>query len=207
MNLDSINAAPPAPELPLAAKPACEQCGNSFEPRKGSGGKPQRFCSTECRMNFHAQRSQRSPTCGAGNQTDEAVEHPEPTPHQRRAMLIAGVEDFDATHRPETAAECVDCCISEGKIGQPQTEDQAYPNEFDWFDDESIVLRPQLAVAIYNNERGGLVIRQERDWNEESDTFIVIAPENVAAFVDRITDAAGIPSFGGPQPKPTPVRK
>jgi hypothetical protein len=27
----------------------CERCGNTFQPRKGSGGKPQRFCSPECR--------------------------------------------------------------------------------------------------------------------------------------------------------------
>jgi hypothetical protein len=43
----------------------CEQCGKLFEPRSQSGGKPQRFCSTDCRLAFHseAQRSQRSPTC------------------------------------------------------------------------------------------------------------------------------------------------
>src|SRR5262245_15943543 len=31
----------------------CEQCRQPFEPRKGSGGKPQRFCSAECRTAFH----------------------------------------------------------------------------------------------------------------------------------------------------------
>jgi hypothetical protein len=79
--------------------------------------------------------------------------------------------------------------------------------DFDWFSDDSIVLRPQLAVAIYQNERGGLVIRQERNWDEDNDTFIVISPENISAFIDKITDVAGIPSFGGPEPKPPPVRK
>jgi hypothetical protein len=36
----------PAPES------ECEQCGGSFAPRQ-SGGKPQRFCSSECRSGFH----------------------------------------------------------------------------------------------------------------------------------------------------------
>jgi hypothetical protein len=50
-------------------KPLCDQCGEPFEPRSKSGGKPQRFCSPECRAAFHTQpqRSQRSPTCSAQN--------------------------------------------------------------------------------------------------------------------------------------------
>src|SRR5262245_56836494 len=32
----------------------CEHCGAAFEPRTGSGGKPQRFCSPTCRAAWHA---------------------------------------------------------------------------------------------------------------------------------------------------------
>ena len=32
---------------------SCEWCGNSFAPRT-NGGKPQRFCSGDCRKQFHA---------------------------------------------------------------------------------------------------------------------------------------------------------
>jgi hypothetical protein len=48
-------------------KPLCDQCDKPFEPRSKSGGKPQRFCSSECRFEFHTQRGQRSPTCIAEN--------------------------------------------------------------------------------------------------------------------------------------------
>lgn len=149
--------------------------------------------------------------------TDTAVELPlvvadtptetEPTPHERRNMLIEAAKDFDAKVKPEAPTELVDRMVAEGKISlqAPELEDEAA--EFDWMTDDSIVLRPQLAVAIYQNERGGLVIRQERDWNEDGDTFIVISPENIPAFIDRITDVAGVPSFGGPEPKPVAVRK
>jgi hypothetical protein len=48
------------------SKPLCDQCGKSFDPRSGSGGKPLRFCSSECRTAFHND-PQRSPTCIAQN--------------------------------------------------------------------------------------------------------------------------------------------
>jgi hypothetical protein len=71
---------------------------------------------------------------------------------------------------------------------------------FDWgAANEDVVLRHQLAIAIYRNALDGLVIRQERDWNDDDDTYIVISPENVDAFIDKLTDVAGIQSFGRPQ--------
>jgi hypothetical protein len=53
---------------PDATDTRCEQCSQPFTRRKASGGKPQRFCSPECRTVFHSenrQRGQRSPTCSA----------------------------------------------------------------------------------------------------------------------------------------------
>ena len=35
---------------------SCEKCGESFEPRSGSGGSVQRFCCKGCRLSFHKQR-------------------------------------------------------------------------------------------------------------------------------------------------------
>jgi hypothetical protein len=37
------------PAAPEKQESICENCGSVFEPRKGSGGKPQRFCSPQCR--------------------------------------------------------------------------------------------------------------------------------------------------------------
>ena len=36
-----------------ASNPSCEHCDEPFKPRKGKGGKPQRFCSPECRTAFN----------------------------------------------------------------------------------------------------------------------------------------------------------
>ncbi len=61
--MDAVTAELPLAPTEIASK--CEHCGNPFEPRKGSGGKPQRFCSSDCRQAFHAnaREGQRSPTC------------------------------------------------------------------------------------------------------------------------------------------------
>jgi hypothetical protein len=46
---------------------------------------------------------------------------------------------------------------------------------FDWANDECVVLHKQPAIAVYPNNMGTIVIRQERDWDEDEDTIIVTA--------------------------------
>jgi hypothetical protein len=45
----------------LTPAAVCEQCGQPFEPRAGSGGERQRFCGQDCRRKFH-RHSHRPPT-------------------------------------------------------------------------------------------------------------------------------------------------
>jgi hypothetical protein len=71
-------------------------------------------------------------------------------------------------------------------------------DRFDWWKDDSIVVERQMSIAVYFNSRGHLVIRQEAEPNEDEDTVIYVAPENIAAFIDRLTDIIGIPSVGKP---------
>ena len=71
-------------------------------------------------------------------------------------------------------------------------------DDFDWSSDPSVVLREQRATAVYLNRWNGLVIRQEKSWDEESDPFLVITRENSDVFLDRLCDLLGIPSAGGP---------
>lgn len=60
-------------------KKTCEQCGVEFSPRAGSGGKPQKFCSPQCRTAFHADAqpkvSQRSPTWSAQTRLPAVIPH------------------------------------------------------------------------------------------------------------------------------------
>jgi hypothetical protein len=69
---------------------------------------------------------------------------------------------------------------------------------FDWSEDESIILREQPSTAAYFNKFDELVIRQHR-WPDD-DQIIVIAPESIQEFLDKLTDVCGIPSVGGAEP-------
>lgn len=116
-----------------------------------------------------------------------------PTPHQRRAMLIAGVEDFDRKFPQETAAEIVDRAIAEGKVPlQPEAEDEG--QEFDWAHDDAVVLQDQPGTAVYLNPAGELVIRQRHPYGKD-DVCVYVSAPYVARFIDRLCDVAGVPSF------------
>lgn len=64
------------------------------------------------------------------------------------------------------------------------------PDDFNWHDDESIVLREQPATAIYTNKHGVLVIRQKAEWDAEHDTFAFITPENAVRFMESLAKVA-----------------
>jgi hypothetical protein len=134
------------------------------------------------------------------NKTVKPIELPldepsEPTPTQKRKMLIAGCEDFDAKFKPETAEEAVDNFLAKDLnasarrsglvFGGPQPAD-----DFDWNnpDEESIVLREQRATAVYRNRCGELIIRQ-RCWPDD-DTFRYLTPENEVTFMEGLAKRA-----------------
>ena len=47
--------------------------------------------------------------------------------------------------------------------------------DFDWANDECVVLHRQPAIAVYPNNMSTITIRQERDWYEEDDSIIITA--------------------------------
>ena len=112
-------------------------------------------------------------------------------------------EDRLASHyesgRPDLFAESGTTTTSRQLVIAPGTKaeepsaDQGDYRDFNWSDEDAVVLRRQLAVAAYRTPDGGLVIRQERDWNDEDDMCIVISPENVGDFVRRRSQSASAP--------------
>ena len=177
---------------PVAAPPdttPCEQCDKPFAPRAGGGGKPQRFCSTQCRTSFNSQNRQRGQRSESPvGETDTAA-----IPLADAETLISESRNRPAGDTANLPALIIPVASNEDAIKNSETK-------FDWNEDEFVVLRPQQAIAIYRNPSDGLVIRQERDWSEEADTYIVIAPENIEAFLDRLCDVAGIQSYGRAAP-------
>jgi hypothetical protein len=69
---------------------SCEQCGNPFEPRSGSGGSVQRFCCTRCRLSFHKERL-RSQRIGlyAGQSPQPATQQPATLLEQAERLIAS----------------------------------------------------------------------------------------------------------------------
>lgn len=59
--------------------------------------------------------------------------------------------------------------------------------DFDWDNDESVVVRAQLAIAVYENVRGNIVIR------EESGNIVAISPQHVLAVARAMLAVAELP--------------
>ncbi len=63
--------------------------------------------------------------------------------------------------------------------------------------DGVMVLCPaQSKITIEFDEHGNALLRQ-REWPDDDDV-IMIQRDNIPDFIDRLTDALGIPSFGRP---------
>jgi hypothetical protein len=67
-------------------------------------------------------------------------------------------------------------------------------NEFDWEADDIVAFHEMPRTAIYWNQNGVLVIRQQRHYDE--DVFIFISPDLIGFFIDKLADFVGIPSVG-----------
>jgi hypothetical protein len=58
------------------------------------------------------------------------------------------------------------------------------PTEFNWNGDDSVVLDDQPSTAVYTNKAGGFVIRQERSWDQDEDSFVYLSsPEAVRSVI------------------------
>ena len=58
-------------------------------------------------------------------------------------------------------------------------------DEFDWFEDDSVVVKGQPAIAVYTNRLNNVVIRQDSGGSPEDDAAITIAP----AYARLVADA------------------
>jgi hypothetical protein len=63
-------------------------------------------------------------------------------------------------------------------------------------DGVTVLCAEQSKITIEFDEEGNALIRQS-EWPDDDDV-ILIRRENISDFIDRLTDALGIPSFGRP---------
>jgi hypothetical protein len=77
------------------------------------------------------------------------------------------------------------------------------PDDFDWLHDDSVVLRQQDSVAVYENPAGDLVIRREAASYENEDVCVVINRHHVLPVVDAMLRVAGLATPQLMLPPPT----
>jgi hypothetical protein len=147
------------PEHELLADPECEHCGKPFAPRKGSGGRTQKFCSSACRSAFHA-----APTSPSTSPTSKTL-----APNVGKSSgdvreVVAGVGNVVAA------------------VG-PQLDDDS--EEFRWADD-IVVIPSQPAIAVYFNPRGEIVIRQEGQYHPYEDQWVYVQVQNLQPLIDTL---------------------
>ncbi len=63
--------------------------------------------------------------------------------------------------------------------------------------DVMVLCASQDKIEITFNDDGDAVITQSR-WPDE-DQVIIVSHDNIETFIDKLTDALGIPSFGRPR--------
>jgi hypothetical protein len=73
--------------------------------------------------------------------------------------------------------------------------------DFDWVKDDSVVIKRQPALAIYQNAAGDIVVRSEGDYSPDEDGFVYIRPEHAARV------CAAIMAYAEPQKRITDQRK
>ena len=73
-----------------------------------------------------------------------------------------------------------------GEQPEPKSETVALlpgEDDFDWRTDDSVICQEQPATAVYLNQRGSIVIRQERAWDVDEDTFVYLSSPDAAQAV------------------------
>jgi hypothetical protein len=69
-----------------------------------------------------------------------------------------------------------------------------HDDRFDWSaNNEDVLLAEQRTTAVYVNRWGQAVIRQERNWDEETDPFMTIDHAHLPAVIERLQEIARAP--------------
>ncbi|MCC6948849.1 MAG: hypothetical protein IT539_13860 [Bradyrhizobiaceae bacterium] len=186
--------------LPLEGEPVsslapkCQNCGEHFTPR--GSGKEQKFCKPACLRAYHDAPERRNARLGnvrgSGTlETDSGEEIFDPTPEatQQCALALAG-----AGATPEVVATFAGLAVQakEEACGAPTPRpSRTQKPDFDWSEDDSVVLKEQPATAVYINPKGCIVIRQEQGPMDDEDSFVFIAPENIERLIVELQHLDG----------------
>ncbi|MGM4992696.1 hypothetical protein [Tardiphaga sp. 841_E9_N1_2] len=96
----------------------------------------------------------------------------------------AAIEDFKTSTEPMDVA----AAAFVERLAQHVAPPISNSDDFKWDAEAnpSVVCPEQRSLAIYTNPFGQAVIRQERSWDEEDDTWICISKSHLQDVIDRL---------------------
>jgi hypothetical protein len=65
-------------------------------------------------------------------------------------------------------------------------------SDFDWIDNPDIVLSTQMAVAVFENARGEVCLRQQAEPWQDEDQWVTFTKDRALDVARRILEVAGI---------------
>jgi hypothetical protein len=79
---------------------------------------------------------------------------------------------------------------SNNDIDKPAgSEEENQPGKFDWKrDSDAIVCQKQPRTAVYENSRDQVVIRQEANWDEQDDSYVVFNKSTIPDLIRSLAD-------------------
>lgn len=82
--------------------------------------------------------------------------------------------DLPAEKPGESTSSEADTMVKAAGYSVTELLKPALEPEFDWFTDDSVVIREQMQTAVYRNRVNAIVIRQEGNGFEPEDQFVIL---------------------------------
>lgn len=99
---------------------------------------------------------------------------------QDRLDLVSAVDARQAELDSEHPEAGMAPYVSAGSAASTKDDDPWRPGNPD------VVTFGQPALAVYCNNQNQIVIRQERNWCDEEDSFVILNPAHIDAFVEHL---------------------
>lgn len=104
----------------------------------------------------------------------------EQTIEQGTELPLSGVGDAVAAQPDKSVIDIVN------RARQEATRKEQDDRETWSRDNPDLVCPAQSAIVVYQNNYGQAVIRQERAWDEEEDTYVIISKHYLQDVIDRL---------------------
>lgn len=174
----------PAGDAVTAISLICKNCGGEFIARRRDA----KFCSASCKQTSF--RNRQKPDIQQGEAAMSNKPNADPVATDQSLLHLA--PEPEVVEKPATPGQTAANVFEKGmEVGrllagvQNQRDDST--EAFEWTSENLDVVVPQQgAIAVYSNPMGVVVIRQEKDWNDEGDHFVFVHPTHIDALVERL---------------------